>query len=102
MNMTSDPHCCETISTFQPLSNIMARTTSVRSRETSGVDQQSLRWSAYAAAAECAQQTGSRDDQKRASEAWLDFLLAYLPRVDQRSQIPMPAYLRLAKQQARL
>ena len=99
--MTSDPHNRQTPSTFRPLSNITAHTMSVRSEEISGADQQSLRWSAYTAAITRERQTGSQDDIELACEAWLDFMVAYLPNPDDRSSIPMPILLRSAKQQAR-
>jgi hypothetical protein len=100
MNMTSDPHSRQRASTFRPLSHITAQMTGVQSEETS-VDRQALLWSAYTAADKCAQQTGSQDDIELVREAWLEFMIAYLPNPNDRSSLPMPVLLRSAKQQAR-
>ena len=59
-----------------------------------GASQETHRWNVFVTALQRVQETLNPDDVRLAYTAWLDFLLAYLPDENQRSQIPVPAFFR--------
>jgi hypothetical protein len=63
-------------------------------RPSYGASQETYRWKVFVTALQRAQETLNPDDVRLAYAAWLDFLLAYLPDENQRSQIPVPAFFR--------
>jgi hypothetical protein len=79
------------------LSNMTALSTEAMFSDTQrscGASQETHRWKVFVTALERAQETLNPNDVRLAYAVWLDFLLAYLPDENRRSQIPVPAFFR--------